>query len=778
MCGLWVARPEEQHKVMQEAVENHMPQAIIIDEIGTEAECQAARTISQRGVQLVATAHGNSLENVIKNPALNLLVGGIQSVTLGDEAAKLRGVQKSILERAAPPTFDVCVEMVDRHRWRVHTDVGASVDSILAGGEAPTLLRERDAATGAVRDIAFKGVVRRADPETGEVVPMEWWSASDGEEIVRPVGQPGFNTVPTQSGAGALPVPSTMSATATTTSSAAAAAAPAAASPATARPLFAAAASARSVAAERPAGSSSGPTGAQAPGPSPAPRRPLPTMLEVPPAPAPPAASGAAAPAASPAAPPAAPPADRADKPPPQLWPGDAPAARADAPPPQPALWRSLAASAAAPPAASASPSAPARAGEAPMWPSLAAAAASRPAVMPTPELDSGAVIQAVTGTRASGSQALKVMDEAAAAAGARPTPAAAAAPAPDAPPSPQPPQAEWAGGSQATAAALEGAQQAPPQQQQPPAMRVHLFMDDDSACKVSSALAALAGASTVEVTSELSQAQVIVATRTALRASPRIKSDARRLSVPIYALRSTSAASVARDLCPLLGIVPSSSAVAAAAAAAAAAAGYDSPSSSATSSLDSLDEMVAVGGVAVAGDGGGGSRLDDVSCADDVAALLQSMVRELRYAPIDREYAQSALDDFLREAAAGGCNAASLATMAWALSHTKHKRKFVDARREQLLVLAGEAGARWGELSPSDLLRLATGYSGLRLTPGLEWVEELVLRCNAGVAAGSYLPQQVERLTAALYNLEVLAEMDAEAQRRAHVLVEMGAEA
>lgn len=86
----------------------------------------------------MATAHGNALENVIKNPALNLLVGGIQSVTLGDDAAKRRGVQKSILERAGPPTFDVCVEMIDRHRWRVHPDVGLAVDAILAGGHCST----------------------------------------------------------------------------------------------------------------------------------------------------------------------------------------------------------------------------------------------------------------------------------------------------------------------------------------------------------------------------------------------------------------------------------------------------------------------------------------------------------------------------------------------------------------------------------------------------------------------------------------------------------------
>ncbi|PSN80183.1 single-stranded DNA-binding protein, partial [filamentous cyanobacterium CCP4] len=101
-----VARPEEQHRVMIEAVENHMPEVIVIDEIGTELEALAARTIAERGVQLVGTAHGNRLENLIKNPTLSDLIGGIQSVTLGDEEARRRGSQKSVLERKAPPTFD------------------------------------------------------------------------------------------------------------------------------------------------------------------------------------------------------------------------------------------------------------------------------------------------------------------------------------------------------------------------------------------------------------------------------------------------------------------------------------------------------------------------------------------------------------------------------------------------------------------------------------------------------------------------------------------------
>src|SRR5436309_6804144 len=100
-----VVRPTEQHSVMIEAVENHMPEVIVIDEIGTELEAQAARTIAERGVQLVGTAHGNTLENLMINPTLSDLIGGIQAVTLGDEEARRRGTQKTVLERRAPPTF-------------------------------------------------------------------------------------------------------------------------------------------------------------------------------------------------------------------------------------------------------------------------------------------------------------------------------------------------------------------------------------------------------------------------------------------------------------------------------------------------------------------------------------------------------------------------------------------------------------------------------------------------------------------------------------------------
>ncbi len=128
-----VATPELQHKVMIEAVENHMPEVIIIDEIGTELEAQAARTIAERGVQLVGTAHGNRIENLIKNPTLSDLVGGIQAVTLGDEEARKRRSQKTVLERKAPPTFDVAVEMLERQRWVVHSDVSITIDTLLRG---------------------------------------------------------------------------------------------------------------------------------------------------------------------------------------------------------------------------------------------------------------------------------------------------------------------------------------------------------------------------------------------------------------------------------------------------------------------------------------------------------------------------------------------------------------------------------------------------------------------------------------------------------------------
>jgi len=143
-----VPRPSHQHETMIEAVENHNPEVIIIDEIGREREAAAARTINERAVQLIGTAHGNTLENLLLNPTLSDLVGGIESVTLSDEEARRRGTQKTVLERRAPPTFDVLVEIQDRQQLLAHRDVTESVDAMLRGEPFRVELRTRDEAGG------------------------------------------------------------------------------------------------------------------------------------------------------------------------------------------------------------------------------------------------------------------------------------------------------------------------------------------------------------------------------------------------------------------------------------------------------------------------------------------------------------------------------------------------------------------------------------------------------------------------------------------------------
>ncbi|MCO6450707.1 MAG: AAA family ATPase [Caldilineales bacterium] len=139
-----VPTPSLQHEVMIEAVENHMPEVIIIDEIGRALEAEAARTIAERGVQLIGTAHGRSLDNLLLNPTLSDLVGGVESVTLSDEEARRRGTQKAVLERRAPPTFDVLIEIVDRQHLIVHHDVAKAVDALLRGRSLRAERRYRD----------------------------------------------------------------------------------------------------------------------------------------------------------------------------------------------------------------------------------------------------------------------------------------------------------------------------------------------------------------------------------------------------------------------------------------------------------------------------------------------------------------------------------------------------------------------------------------------------------------------------------------------------------
>lgn len=139
-----VRQPEYQKDIMIEAVENHTPEVIVVDEIGTEAEAQAARTIAERGVMLIATAHGNSLESLIKNPTLSDLVGGIQSVTLGDDEAKRRSSQKTVLEREKQPTFDIVIEILDRNTLAVYKNTSEAVDYILRGWPIRPEIRKVD----------------------------------------------------------------------------------------------------------------------------------------------------------------------------------------------------------------------------------------------------------------------------------------------------------------------------------------------------------------------------------------------------------------------------------------------------------------------------------------------------------------------------------------------------------------------------------------------------------------------------------------------------------
>ena len=166
-----VASPELQHAVMIEAVENHMPEVIVIDEIGTEAEAFAARTIAERGVQLIATAHGNSLENLLMNPTLSDLVGGIQAVTLSDEEAKRRGTQKTVLERKAPPTFEAVIEIMEVDKLAIHHDVAKVVDRLLRGAPPRPEIRVRNP-EGEVEVVQDADLDVRPREEVGLARPM------------------------------------------------------------------------------------------------------------------------------------------------------------------------------------------------------------------------------------------------------------------------------------------------------------------------------------------------------------------------------------------------------------------------------------------------------------------------------------------------------------------------------------------------------------------------------------------------------------------------------
>lgn len=181
-----VRTPLEQERIMIEAVENHMPEVIVIDEIGTEAEAQAARTIAERGVSLIATAHGVKLENLIKNPVLSDLIGGIQSVTLGDEEARRRASQKTILEREKSPTFDVAIELRDKNTFAVYLDVGKTVDDMLRGFAVNPEIR-KTAEDGSVKILstAVKQLMDPLNPELSVIAS----APQDALPLQKPIQQ-------------------------------------------------------------------------------------------------------------------------------------------------------------------------------------------------------------------------------------------------------------------------------------------------------------------------------------------------------------------------------------------------------------------------------------------------------------------------------------------------------------------------------------------------------------------------------------------------------------
>ncbi len=179
-----VPDPSQQHRVMIEAVENHMPEIVIVDEIGTEAEALACRTIAERGVQLIGTAHGQVLENLMKNPTLSDLVGGICSVTLGDEEARSRGTQKSVLERKAPPTFPLVIEMRERAMWVAHW-VEDSVDCLLNGKIPLVQVRRRQAKSGkvVVEEVGYNEMEERINGSSPpSAIPTAGRAASNPNE--------------------------------------------------------------------------------------------------------------------------------------------------------------------------------------------------------------------------------------------------------------------------------------------------------------------------------------------------------------------------------------------------------------------------------------------------------------------------------------------------------------------------------------------------------------------------------------------------------------------
>ncbi|CAK4658370.1 unnamed protein product [Aphanomyces euteiches] len=148
---------DAQSSVMVECVQNHTPEVIVIDEIGRASEVEAARTCKQRGVRIIASAHGN-LRKLLKNKPLRGLVGGVESVVMGDAMAQnLGNFQKKIAQRGGEPVFDVVIELEKRqyNAWCVVTNVGKAVDAILEGKKYQATVRTRSEDGFTTRDVGM-----------------------------------------------------------------------------------------------------------------------------------------------------------------------------------------------------------------------------------------------------------------------------------------------------------------------------------------------------------------------------------------------------------------------------------------------------------------------------------------------------------------------------------------------------------------------------------------------------------------------------------------------
>eukprot|EP00798_Chlamydomonas_sp_ICE-L_P019384 gene19384-26033_t len=720
-----VPRPEVQHLVMIEAVENHMPQVIVIDEIGTEEECMAARTIAQRGVQLVATAHGNALENVIKNPSLSDLIGGIQSVTLGDDTARKRGMQKSILERAHPPTFDVAVEMLGRGLWRVHMDVGAAVDGILMGVEPEGQVREQDPTTGAVRGITFTGTIRKVG-EDGMARQMEKWVTGSGEVVLKPMrassnsgevllskalkpmcaSSTSEEASPNQAGsrlmasslpgAGKLPMPGLPRASSSLASM----------STSLLQSL------------QQPVSKrSSAPSPTPSPTPTPNSASWTPSSSDVP-------ATGSKDS-----------PGERSEgsgsDSDTDLWPESTITATAAASSPQESHKRSK--------------------NQRMLWPEstcIAKAAASSTLESQKRSKNQRAIVNDATVAAAAECRPMRLflfMDDDI---------------------SDDQVNTEFFMDNDISDDQVNteffmdddisddkvNTEFFMDDDISDDQVNTEFFMDDDiSDDQVLSILCSLGGPNAAQLVGSLDEAE--------------LKDTLRRSGVPLYAVRGSSAAGLARDLCPLLGLDPVKARSAMAEAAASALASEKKKGMTDKEAAECAVEAAAY--VEEKAPKPKKGRVDNLSSADSHAQLMDSLVREV-HGPVDRELAARLLNSFLAElnntecGVPGGCQASSLATVAWALGKTKNKRKFMDSQIDSLERLADACSVRWKEFSAKDLLRLATGFGMLRFAPKQEgWVDSLLEYCSSADVLGSYLTETrdtMERFTDYLLTLEVLA--------------------